>query len=59
MNSYVFNTIFASNTFMVMKNEEFLEKYEILEKNKQYKKKKKKMIVNIYINNSAKAGFSI
>ena len=49
MNSYVFNTIFASNTlFMVMKNEEFLEKYEILEKNKQYKKK---MIVNIYINN--------
>ena len=39
-----------------MKNEEFLEKYEILEKNKQYKKK---MIVNIYINNSAKAGFSI
>ena len=57
MNSYVFNTIFASNTlFMVMKNEEFLEKYEILEKNKQYKKK---MIVNIYINNSAKAGISI
>ena len=43
---------------MVMKNEEFLEKYEILEKNKQYIKKKK-MIVNIYINNSAKAGFSI
>ena len=42
MNSYVFNTIFASNTFMVMKNEEFLEKYEILEKNKQYIYKKKK-----------------
>ena len=42
MNSYVFITIFASNTFMVMKNEEFLEKYEILEKNKQYIKKKKK-----------------
>ena len=33
---------------MVMKNEEFLEKYEILEKNKQYKKKKKNDSEHIY-----------